>query len=83
MGLPFPDFPVREDFRANTRNVRDQATFLGCDQTESPLIVFLPNHATSFASNISSSDLLIPQDIVRPIVQNGYDSMLEDVLCLA
>ena len=82
MGLPFPDFPVLEDFRANTRNVRDQATFLGCDQTESPLIVFLPNHATSFASNISSSDLLIPQDIVRPIVQNGYDSMLEDVLCL-
>jgi lysophospholipase len=82
MGIPFPDFPVREDFRANTRNVREQATFLGCNQTESPLIVFLPNHATSFASNISSSDLLIPQDIVRPIVQNGYDSMLEDVLCL-
>jgi len=82
MGLPYPDFPVLHDFRNNTRNVRDQATFLGCDQDEAPLIVFLPNHATSFASNISSSDLLIPKDIIQPIVRNGYDGMMEDGICL-
>ncbi|KAK9480327.1 lysophospholipase catalytic domain-containing protein [Lipomyces japonicus] len=50
-----------------------QPTFFGCNDTDSPLIVYLANHPYSYLTNTSTLKLSYTSDEVASFIQNGYN----------
>ncbi|GJN74897.1 lysophospholipase 1 [Purpureocillium lilacinum] len=67
----FPPVPDQNTFVNLGLNSRP--TFFGCDNTSTPLIVYLPNTPYTTFSNVSTFDLSYNDTQRDQIVQNGYN----------
>ena len=84
VGLSVPDTPSLKEFQSQAR-LTSKASFFGCDNTEAPAIVYMPNHMVSYASNSSYSKLQWTGEEQHKMLQNGFDQLTEDDLpfCLS
>ncbi|CAK7230681.1 Lysophospholipase 1 [Sporothrix bragantina] len=67
----FPTVPDQNTFVNLGLNTRP--SFFGCNATDGPLVVYLPNAPYSFLSNVSTFDLEYTNEERDQIVQNGYN----------
>ncbi len=71
VGLPFPFIPDVNTFVSQGLNIRP--TFFGCNETNVPLIIYLPNTNISFASGISTFQLIFSEAETLGLIQNGLN----------
>lgn len=81
-----PFIPENTTFVAEGLNKR--ATFFGCDQPDTTLMVFLPNREYSYDSGESTGKLVYSKDETRAMIANGEQVATQDAeegwaLCLA
>ncbi|ODA83995.1 hypothetical protein RJ55_02513 [Drechmeria coniospora] len=67
----FPPVPDQNTFVNLGLNRRP--TFFGCDNSSTPLVVYIPNTPYTFLSNVSTFDLSYTDTERDQIVQNGYN----------
>jgi len=71
VGLPFPFIPDANTFVSQGLNIRP--TFFGCNETNVPLIIYLPNTNISFPSSIPTFTPKYSEADTRGLIQNGFD----------
>jgi lysophospholipase len=71
VGLPFPFIPNVNTFVSQGLNIRP--TFFGCNETNVPLVIYLPNTNISFASGISTLQLVFSEAETLGLIQNGVN----------
>lgn len=70
-GLRFPFIPDANTFVSQGLNIRP--TFFGCNETNVPLVIYLPNTSISFASNIATFTPTYSEDVTRGLILNGFN----------
>jgi lysophospholipase len=71
VGLPFPFIPDANTFVSQGLNIRP--TFFGCNETNVPLVIYLPNTNISYASGIPTFQPTYSEADTRGLIQNGFD----------
>jgi lysophospholipase len=71
VGLPFPFIPNATTFVSQGLNIRP--TFFGCNQTNVPLVIYLPNTNISFASGVSTFTPTYSAATTLGLIQNGLN----------
>jgi lysophospholipase len=70
-GLPFPVIPNSNTFLSQNLNIRP--AFFGCNQTNVPLAIYLPNTNISFPSAIATFKGTFTPDETNGLIQNGLN----------
>lgn len=70
-GLPFPFIPDPDTFVNQSLNVRP--TFFGCNETNVPLIIYLPNTPISYPSGVPTFKPTYSEADTRGLIQNGLN----------
>ncbi len=71
VGLPFPFIPDVNTFVSQGLNIRP--TFFGCNETNVPLVIYLPNTNISFPSGIPTFTPTYSEADTRGLIQNGFN----------
>ena len=71
VGLPFPFIPDVNTFVSQGLNVRP--TFFGCNETNVPLVIYLPNTNISFPSGIATFTPTYSEADTRGLIENGLN----------
>jgi lysophospholipase len=71
VGLPFPFIPDLNTFVSQGLNVRP--SFFGCNETNVPLVIYLPNTNISFSSGVPTFQRTYSETDTRDLIQNGLN----------
>jgi lysophospholipase len=70
-GLPFPVIPNNNTFLSQNLNIRP--AFFGCNQTNVPLVIYLPNTNISFPSGVDTFQGTYTPTETNALIQNGLN----------
>ena len=60
-----------------SKGLNERAAFFGCNDTSKITIMWLPNHDYTFASNVSTAQLVYPMDETDAMIANGVQATIQ------